>query len=318
MLTYLYTLDYDDQDASEAVAMEESQNTDGHVTDSSLKPEVVEDATIVHCKRMNNVLVYALAEKYNIPGLKELATTKFVGCEGPVDFAQYQELVNAIFESTPDTDTGLRNDVILDCVNPPFIEKVQEEEGLASAIRDHGSLGLGMLREVIKKLENLQAELGSKEEDAQAREKDLVVKLEGSNAMIQYLKAEQDTKERGAQARENDLELALACSNAMIRNLNAAQETKEENAKARENDLGVALEALNAKIQNLNAEQETKERDTVARAIELKVSLGWLYHGAKKFYIPKKMDSSGAFERFRQAFNLFQEKLLNLKDSVNA
>ena len=278
MLTYLYTLDYDDQDASEAVAVSESQNTDGHVTDSISKPEVVDDATIVHSKRMNNVLVYALAEKYNIPALKELAVTKFVGCEGPVDFAsRYQELVNTIFESTPDTDTGLRNIVILDCVNPQFIKKALEDEGLAPAIRDHGSLGLGMLREVVKKLENLNSELEMKEQDAKAREMDLLVKVEGLHAKNQRLKAEQETKERGAQDREDNLQLALACSKV--------------------------------KIQDLSADQKTKDRDAVARATELKVKLTWLYQDAKNFYIPEKED---------QALELFQEKIRALKDSVKA
>ena len=283
MLTYLYTLDYDDKDASEAVAMEESQNTDGHLTDSSSKPEVVDDAAVVHCKRMNNVLVYAIAEKYNIPALKELATTKFVGCEGPVDFAKYQELVNAIFESTPDTDTVLRNVVISDCVNPRFIEKVLEEEGLAPAIRDHGNLGLGMLREVIK---NHNAELEIEKQDAKAREKDLLVEAQGLNAKISYLKAEQDTKERGAQAREDELEMALAGSNAMIQRLNAEQEIKERDVKARQNDL----------IDGLND----------------------LYHKVMGTYIPEKEDSLGAFKRFGQAFELFQVKIQILKEIVNA
>ena len=289
MLTYLYTLDYDDQDISDAVAVSKSQDSEGHLAGSSPNSEVVDDATAVHCKRMNNVLVYALAEKYNIPALKELAATKFVGCEGPFDFARYQELINAICESTPGMDTGLRKVVILDCVNPQFIKKVLEEEGLAPAIRDHGSLGLGMLREVVKKLENLNSELEMKEmkeQEAKAREKDLVVELKGSNAKIQRLKAEQEMMGRGAQAREIDLEMALAGSNA--------------------------------KIQHLKAEQETKERDAVARAIELKVTLGWLYQDAKNVHIPEKEDSLGAFERSGQALGLFQEKIRALKDSVSA
>ena len=209
MLTYLYTLDYDDQDAPKAVAMMESQNTDGQVADSSSKPDVVDDVTIAQCKRMNNVLVYALAEKYNIPALKEMAKTKFVGCGGPSNFTQSRELVNAIFESTPDTDTGLRNTFILDCINSQIFEKALEEGGLAPAIRDHGSLGLGMLRGVVKKhnakLENIKAELEKKKQDAKAREKDLLVELEGLHAKIHNLKAEQDAKERRAQDREFDM-----------------------------------------------------------------------------------------------------------------
>ena len=256
MLTYLYTLDYDDQGASEAVAMEESQNADGHVTDSTSKPEVVNDATIVHCKRMNNVLVYALAEKYNIPALKDLAATKFVGCEGPVDFAQYQELVNAIFESTPFTDTGLRNVVILDCVNPQFIEKVLDEEGLAPTIRDHGSLGLGMLREVVKK------------------------------------------------------------HNAKLENLNAELELKEQGAKAREKELVVALDGSNAKLILLEAQLERKRQTACDRALELKDELDDLYQGTTSLNIPEKEDSWAEFEQFQEDLGVFQQKLLDLRDSV--
>ena len=81
MLTHLYTLDYDDMDASQAVAVAASQNLDGHVVDLSSKSKVLNDAMTSYCKRMNNVRVYALAEKHNIPALKELAKTKFKKCQ---------------------------------------------------------------------------------------------------------------------------------------------------------------------------------------------------------------------------------------------
>lgn len=81
MLTYLYTLDYDDGDGPQAVALAASQNTESLVADSSSKPQAVDDATASHCKRMNNVRVYTLAEKYNIAALKELAKTKFENCK---------------------------------------------------------------------------------------------------------------------------------------------------------------------------------------------------------------------------------------------
>ena len=251
MLTYLYTLDYDDQDASES----ESQDTEGHLADSSSNSVVVDNTTTLHCKRMNNVLVYALAEKYNIPALKELAATKFVRCEGPSDFAQYQELVNTIFESTPDTDTGLWNVVILDCANIRFIEKVLEK-GLAPAIRDHGIFGLRMLRELVKK------------------------------------------------------------HNSKLENLNAELETKAQAAKVRENDLKVELDGSKAKLKNVRAELERKKRTASDRALELKDELNDLYYKVMGIYVPEKEDSSGAFERFRQALDLFQQKLLNLRDSV--
>ena len=149
MLTYLYTLDYDDEDTSQAVAVAASGNTDGHVADSNSTPEVTDHATTSHCKRMNNIRVYALAEKYNIPALKELAKTKFQNCKTACSYPLYREVINAIFESTPDSDSGLRNLIILKCAKD--LETSLKEEGVASMIRDHGSLGLGMLREVVKK-----------------------------------------------------------------------------------------------------------------------------------------------------------------------
>ena len=202
MLTYLYTLDYDDQDASEAVAMIVSQNTDGHVADSSSKPEVVDDAPIVHCKRMNNVRVYALAEKYNIPALKELAKAKFMGCEGPSNFTHHQELINAVFASTPDTDSGLRNTVVLACATSLHFEKSLEEEGLAPVIRDHGSLDLGILREFFKehnaKLKNLNPELETTKRYANVETTKLDMAL-GHNAKLKGLNAELERKEAKGQ-----------------------------------------------------------------------------------------------------------------------
>ena len=72
MLTYLYTLDYDEGDHFPAVAMAVS------VEDPTSKPDVVDDTTVCHCKRMSNIRVYAIADKYDLPALKELAKPKFI------------------------------------------------------------------------------------------------------------------------------------------------------------------------------------------------------------------------------------------------
>ena len=151
MLTYFYTLDYDDADTFQSVDEPASQDAGGHILDSSSKPDVVDDAKTSHRKRMNNLRVYALAEKYDIPVLKELAKTKFKLCNIAFDLPRYREVVKAICESTPTTDLGLRNIVILECVNASMIEKCLEEECLAPVIRDHGHFGLEVLREVVKK-----------------------------------------------------------------------------------------------------------------------------------------------------------------------
>ncbi len=99
---------------------------------------------------MNNVRVYAIAEKYNIPALKTLAMTKFQNCETTRNSTRNREVVNAIFSSTPDTDPGLRNIIIKMSAKASDVEENLKEEGLAPVIRDHGNFGLGMLREIVK------------------------------------------------------------------------------------------------------------------------------------------------------------------------
>ena len=150
MLTYLYTLNYDDGDIIQAVTVPVSLSTVGVFADSSSEPEEVDDETISHHKRMNNVRVYALAEKYGIPALKELAKTKFEDYEASSNSVHNREVINAVFDSTPDTDLGLRNIVIQMSAKASDIEKNLQEGELAPVIRENGNFGLGMLREFVK------------------------------------------------------------------------------------------------------------------------------------------------------------------------
>ncbi len=170
MLTYLYTLDYDDGNPSQAMPLAAPQDLDDLFVELSSKPEAFDDATASHCKRMNNVRVYAIAEKYNIPALKVLAMTKFKNYETARNSTHNREVINAIFSSTPDSDSGLRNIVISMSAKASDVEENLKEEGLAPVIRDHGNFGLGMLREVVKKrncaLETQQQALGSLHADA--------------------------------------------------------------------------------------------------------------------------------------------------------
>lgn len=90
-----------------------------------------------------------LLQKVQHTALKELAKTDFKKCQIACNYSLFREVINAIFESIPDLDSGLRNIVILKHANN--VEKSVEEEGVASMVRNHGSLGLGMLQEVVKK-----------------------------------------------------------------------------------------------------------------------------------------------------------------------
>lgn len=63
MLLWLYSVDYSD--------------SDGTTPDNCTKePELIEKAKIEKAKMLTNIQVYALAEKYEVHGLKTLARTK--------------------------------------------------------------------------------------------------------------------------------------------------------------------------------------------------------------------------------------------------
>ena len=161
MLTYLYTLDYDDGDACPAVARDGSKpdspdlefpDLDFPEPDSIPRPDVNDDEMISHCKNMNNIRVYALADKYNIPALKELAKTKFETCVTArrPEITRFAEIVDSIFNSTPETDPGLRAIVISRAADASTLKQILGEGPLASTMRDHSTFALGLLREVVK------------------------------------------------------------------------------------------------------------------------------------------------------------------------
>lgn len=164
MLTYIYTRDYDDGDDNLATTTIAAQNTDGLITDP------MEDAKISHRKRMNNIRVYAIAEKYNIPELKELAKTKFQKNKKARTNTHLREVINAIFDSTPETDSGLRGIMVSRIARGGVLRAISKDGPLAPAIRDHSSLSMGLLREFVRKHSREQAKLkqllGSLHQDA--------------------------------------------------------------------------------------------------------------------------------------------------------
>ena len=188
MLTYLYTLDYDDGDAFPAVARDETPITDRPVPDSTPKPD---DETISHCKYMNNIRVYALADKYNIPALKELAKIKFKICMKArgITYTRFAEIIGSIFSSTHETDPGLRDIVISRAANISNPEKMLEGP-LASAIRDHGTFGLGLLREVVKRHEKQKQDVRMKMTELRRAAGSLYL-----DSQRIYLPVEDDSKE---------------------------------------------------------------------------------------------------------------------------
>lgn len=100
-----------------------------------------------HAKKMNNLVVYAIAQKYDIGELKALATAKFrklLWQEEPDD--DLPDIIDAVFEIASITDPELRNTALQYCRF--YITEIVSDDHLCSIIKDHGELGLHVSREL--------------------------------------------------------------------------------------------------------------------------------------------------------------------------
>lgn len=154
MLTYLYTLDYDDDgDAGSPDCYLLNVNSE------SVATALPEQEAKQHQKLMNNVVVYAIAEKYNIVELEELAKAKFEECLDQLVLSELYlpPIVDAIYGTTPSTDQGLRGVIVSTCVF--WAEEILSDANAHCLINDHGELGLGMLLELVPFREEKTARL---------------------------------------------------------------------------------------------------------------------------------------------------------------
>jgi hypothetical protein len=101
MIDYLYKLDYDENSASDTEVKENPPQENSKTTAES--NEMV-SSSLLHAE------VYAMGEKYGIPGLKDLAQRKFEHAvtNGWQD-ATFCSVVRSVYESTNSNDRGLRD-----------------------------------------------------------------------------------------------------------------------------------------------------------------------------------------------------------------
>jgi len=97
---------------------------------------------------LNNVLVYAIAEKYGISKLKELAKTKFRNqARSILSSSEFLAIIQALYSSTPSSDRGLRDIVSQICA--PKGKIIAESPDLNGSILQVGDFGLDLLRAVL-------------------------------------------------------------------------------------------------------------------------------------------------------------------------
>lgn len=98
-----------------------------------------------HINLMNNAVVYAIAEKYGILELKNLALQKFETLLLVLnDISGLAKVIDAVFSTTLSTDTALRNVAVAWCVQ--HSKAVVQDLDFANLLRAHGDLGLAVLQ----------------------------------------------------------------------------------------------------------------------------------------------------------------------------
>ncbi|KAL8748348.1 MAG: hypothetical protein Q9184_007371 [Pyrenodesmia sp. 2 TL-2023] len=126
MLSYLYTTGYDDEDhvdewkengSSKAMTLDTvADHVQGEATSTAQPLEEPEPARSNVSALMNNVLVYALAEKYDIQSLKDLAKEKFeLRSATPWEEDNLIAVAELVYTATPATDRGLRDVIAWNC-----------------------------------------------------------------------------------------------------------------------------------------------------------------------------------------------------------
>ncbi|CZR53758.1 uncharacterized protein PAC_03639 [Phialocephala subalpina] len=160
MLAYLYTSGYCDGDYSGPAASVASREEvladvleDEERSGSTSQPITEEQdnasATTDEPSLLNNVLVYAIAEKYGIAELKEMAKAKFQSQVGGLLSAkEFPEIIRELYRSTPSSDRGLRDIVSQVCAQQGTT--IVDRPDLNSTIVEVGEFGLDLLREVLK------------------------------------------------------------------------------------------------------------------------------------------------------------------------
>ncbi|KAL8650256.1 MAG: hypothetical protein Q9210_003927 [Variospora velana] len=166
LLQYLYTADYTHKEAtfwlddlkSMKMKLEQGEVTFGTSTldparacsEPSMVAKPVEPA-------WNNMLVYALAEKYDIRTLKDFAKCKFILCLAPEEWSSpvwnaesLIHLVQTVYTSTPASDRGLRDPIACFICRIVMNEACNliDHPGFREAMRNDGALALDAMNEL--------------------------------------------------------------------------------------------------------------------------------------------------------------------------
>jgi len=182
MLIYLYTNDYPDDEIppSQRPATESGSRTSPYLCELmstlAVSAEPRDDASRpAENEVSNNAGVFALADKYDLPRLKDLAKTRFITQISSCSQEQMSTVIRTVFETTSPTDRGLKDVIIRICAvdidyalnHPPILVDIEKQPSLSFGILskrrelDKKTLEQASAREAILRadLEKTKAEL---------------------------------------------------------------------------------------------------------------------------------------------------------------
>ncbi len=132
---------------------------------------------------MANTLVYSIADKYDIENLKVLAKVKFEDLASAAwDCEEFPAIVATVFDSTPDTDLGLRDVVSNICA--ARIDELLASETWTELIANDGAIGVAVFKLAHK---SSVLSIGEAKGELLAREQELKLAKESVEARMEDL-----------------------------------------------------------------------------------------------------------------------------------
>lgn len=206
MISYMYTFDYKDEqhqdpeecnslsrDQAMKIVLEERPNTPMPVPvpvaddpDNSLSGREEHQPTL-----FSSVRVYAIAEKYTIPALKELARCRFCDwADHNWSCADFHNVAREIFDSTPSHDRGLRGVVVR--IVAKHVYALVEDDNVRQLVEDTGDLGWNVIRQLLKIHSEEKSQLRSQIEILEAENALLKERLNGAKLSLSWKTEDMD------------------------------------------------------------------------------------------------------------------------------
>ena len=237
MLSYLYILDYSDErlpeDPVETVTadpalpphLRKTQTTTHEEPRSGRISSDVEGESLSDSKRLVNVLVYAVADKYDIPELKELARRKFHALTKYWwSCTEFEAVKDAVFGTTPSQDMGLRDIMCQLCIQ--HFENIVKDVTLRSVVLSTEELAHALLENaMLEKVKDMQRLDEALAKQISLRDELLVTKAHLHLASVQnksgeaLLQNELAKAKAETQAAVNQKDNLLSRLNALVANV---------------------------------------------------------------------------------------------------